>query len=142
MTFFQTNDSCGFRASRKLCTIYEAKIVELSDATNIITQLDSLIAEIRSGAVTNWALAEKSDLLFPLPDSSAVNTEEIANNFAASLVLTMPYPGSILDAFQMNVCGNSHWLIPTKSTHIENGEIRTSFFLWLYDDGKWKVFLP
>ncbi len=142
VTFFQTNDSRGFLASRKLCGTYMAKLSEMSDATNIITQLDFLIAEIRSGAVTNWNSDAKADLLFVPPDSSFVNTQDNANNLAASLVLTMPFPGSILDAFQMRIGEDDHWLMPTKSTRIENGNVGTSFFLWIFDDNKWKVFIP
>lgn len=131
-----------FVVTRSLSNLYSEKLLEINSMTNLLALLDSTIMDIRSGAVTNRSESEKMSLLYIPSESIFVNTEENANNLAASLVLTMPFPASLLEVFQMNIQGSSYWLVPTKSTVVGPSGVQTSFFLWICDGGQWKVFIP
>ncbi len=132
----------SFVVSTNLTNLYHAKLDEIADATNLLHSLDAVIADIRSGAVTNWSASDKVELLFVPSGSSFTNTLENADNLVHSLVLTYPFPPSRLDVFKMDVVGDERWVVPTKSTVIEPEGVSASFFLWIFDEGQWKVFFP
>lgn len=132
----------SFVISTNLTSLYHAKLDEIAGATNLLHSLDAVIADIRSGSVTNWAASDKVELLFVPAGSSFTNTLENADNLVHSLVLTNPFPPSRLDVSIINVAGEEHWVVPTKSTVVEPDGISTSFFLWIFDGGQWKVFFP
>ena len=132
----------SFVVSTSLTSLYHAKFDEIAGATNLLHSLDLLIADIRSGAVTNWPASDKVELLFIPPGSSFTNTLENADNLVHSLVLTNPFPPSRLDVSKIDVVGDERWIVPTKSTVIEPQGVSASFFLWIFDGGHWKVFFP
>lgn len=132
----------SFVVSTSLTSLYHAKFDEIAGATNLLHSLDLLIADIRSGAVTNWPASDKVELLFIPPGSSFTNTLENADNLVHSLVLTNPFPPSRLDVSKIDVVGDERWIVPTKSTVIEPQGVSASFFLWIFDGGRWKVFFP
>ena len=132
----------SFVVSTNLTSLYHAKLDEMADATNLLYSLDALIADIRSGAVTNWPASDKEELLFVPSGSSFTNTLENAEILAHSLVLTNPFPPSRLDVSKIDAVGDEHWVVPTKSTVIEPEGVSASFFLWIFDGGQWKVFFP
>ena len=132
----------SFVVSTSLTSLYHAKFDEIAGATNLLHSLDAVIADIRSGAVTNWPASDKVELLFIPPGSSFTNTLENADNLVHSLVLTNPFPPSRLDVSKIDVVGDERWIVPTKSTVIEPQGVSASFFLWIFDEGQWKVFFP
>lgn len=132
----------SFVVSTNLTSLYHAKFDEIASATNLLHSLDVLIADIRSGAVTNWPASDKMELLFIPSGSSFTNTLENADNLVHSLVLTNPFPPSRLDVSKIDVVGVERWIVPTKSTVIEPEGVSASFFLWIFDEGQWKVFFP
>lgn len=132
----------SFVVSTNLMNLYHAKLDEIAGATNLLHSLDVLIADIRSGAVTNWPASDKMELLFIPSGSSFTNTLENADNLVHSLVLTNPFPPSRLDVSKIDVVGVERWVVPTKSTVIEPQGVSASFFLWIFDGGHWKVFFP
>lgn len=132
----------SFVVSTNLTSLYHAKLDEIAGATNLLHSLDAVIADIRSGSVTNWSASDKVELLFVPSGSSFTNTLENADNLVHSLVLTNPFPPSRLDVYKMDVLGVERWVVPTKSTVIEPEGVSASFFLWIFDGGQWKVFFP
>ena len=132
----------SFVVSTNLTNLYHAKLDEIAGATNLLRSLDTVVADIRSGAVTNWSATDKVELLFVPSGSSFTNTLENADNLVHSLVLTNPFPPSRLDVSKMDVLGVERWVVPTKSTVIEPEGVSASFFLWIFDGGRWKVFFP
>lgn len=132
----------SFVVSTNLTNLYHAKLDEIADATNLLHSLDAVVADIRSGAVTNWSASDKMGLLFVPSGSSFTNSLENADNLVHSLVLTCPFPPSRLDVFKIDVLGVERWVVPTKSTVIEPEGVSASFFLWVFDGRQWKVFFP
>lgn len=43
---------------------------------------------------------------------------------------------------KIDIVGNEHWVVPTKSTVMDPDGVSASSFLWIFDGGHWKVFFP